>query len=178
MALQASGTIKFSEVQTEFGGTNPISISEYYGSDTVPASGVISLSDFFGTSAGAIDLQSATASEQQFISSATATLTAEADGETSGQGNLILTVPNWWTGAPDVGIGSNYEIRATVALGDTPTSGSLNTWLSLSVDRTWGLTRTVTGTSSCQLTIEIRDANTLTVLDTATWVLTANLDDI
>jgi hypothetical protein len=31
MVLQASGTpIKFSEIQSEFGGTNPISISEYY----------------------------------------------------------------------------------------------------------------------------------------------------
>lgn len=49
MALQASGPIKLSEVQTEFGGSNPISISEYYGVDTVPASGVIKLSNFYGT---------------------------------------------------------------------------------------------------------------------------------
>ena len=52
MALQASGAIKLSEIQTEFGGTNPISLSEYYDADTgVPASGVISLTDFYGTSA-------------------------------------------------------------------------------------------------------------------------------
>ena len=31
MTLQASGNaIKFSEIQTEFGGSNPISLSEYY----------------------------------------------------------------------------------------------------------------------------------------------------
>lgn len=51
MALQSSGAIKLSEVQTEFGGSNPISMSEYYGADTgVPGSGTISLSDFYGTS--------------------------------------------------------------------------------------------------------------------------------
>jgi len=53
MALPASGTIKASEIQTEFGGSNPISISEYYAADTgVPASGAISWSDFHGTASG------------------------------------------------------------------------------------------------------------------------------
>jgi hypothetical protein len=39
MVLQTSGSaIKFSEIQDEFGGTNPISLSEYYiGGDNVPA---------------------------------------------------------------------------------------------------------------------------------------------
>jgi hypothetical protein len=30
MALPSSGAISFSQIQTEFGGTNPISLSEYY----------------------------------------------------------------------------------------------------------------------------------------------------
>ena len=51
MALQSSGAISLLDVQTEFGGTNPISISEYYGSGTVPASGTIALSDFYGQTA-------------------------------------------------------------------------------------------------------------------------------
>ena len=50
MALQSSGAISLSDIQTEFGGSNPISLSEYYGSDTVPASGAISFDDFYGTS--------------------------------------------------------------------------------------------------------------------------------
>lgn len=55
MTLQSSGAISLSQVQTEFGGSNPISMSEYYGVDTgVPASGAIDLSDFYGTSALAI----------------------------------------------------------------------------------------------------------------------------
>ena len=38
MAIQSSGTdLQFSELQTEFGGSNPIAISEYYGDgDNVP----------------------------------------------------------------------------------------------------------------------------------------------
>jgi len=51
MALQSSGAIKLSEIQTEFGGSNPISLSEYYAADVgVPASGEISIADFYGTS--------------------------------------------------------------------------------------------------------------------------------
>ena len=49
MTLQASGAISLANVQTEFGGSNPISISEYYGvAGGVPASGTISLYDFYG----------------------------------------------------------------------------------------------------------------------------------
>lgn len=59
MALQGSGQISLANLQTEFGGTNPISISEYYrdgayvtsNNTVVPASGVISLSKFYNTTA-------------------------------------------------------------------------------------------------------------------------------
>lgn len=52
MALPSSGALSLSDIQTEFGGSNPISLSEYYGVDTgVPASGTIAISDFYGTSA-------------------------------------------------------------------------------------------------------------------------------
>jgi len=51
MGLPSSGAISLSQIQAEFGGSNPISISEYYGSDSVPSSGSISLSHFHGTSA-------------------------------------------------------------------------------------------------------------------------------
>lgn len=57
MTLQSSGAISLSDIQTEFGGTNPISISEYFSAaDGVPASGnPIALSDFYGVSSN-IDL--------------------------------------------------------------------------------------------------------------------------
>jgi hypothetical protein len=49
MPLQSSGTISLLDIQNELGGSNPISLSEYYGSATgVPASGTLSLSTFYG----------------------------------------------------------------------------------------------------------------------------------
>jgi hypothetical protein len=60
MALQASGTITLAQIQAEFGGANPIYLSEYYRGGAyvpnttanlaVPTSGAIDLADFYGTS--------------------------------------------------------------------------------------------------------------------------------
>lgn len=59
MTLQSSGAISLANIQTEFGGSNPISISEYYagggyvpsGTGSIPTSGTISFSTFYGTTA-------------------------------------------------------------------------------------------------------------------------------
>ena len=56
MTLPASGIIKLSDIQTEFGGANPIGLSEYYrggayvtsNNTSVPTSGAISLTNFYG----------------------------------------------------------------------------------------------------------------------------------
>ena len=61
MALQTSGAISLSDIQTEFGGANPIGLNEYYAGGSyvptgttgtngaVPSSGTISLWNFYGT---------------------------------------------------------------------------------------------------------------------------------
>jgi len=57
MALQSSGSISLNDIQTEFGGANPISMSEYYRGGSfvtdnntgVPTSGAIDMGDFYGT---------------------------------------------------------------------------------------------------------------------------------
>ena len=63
MALQTSGAISFANIQTEFGGSNPISLSEYYGGGTyVPAganpgiatSGAINMNSFYGAVAATV----------------------------------------------------------------------------------------------------------------------------
>jgi len=63
MTLPASGPLTFSDIQTEFGGSNPIAMNEYYAGGTyvaagtsgtygaVPSSGQISVQNFYGTSA-------------------------------------------------------------------------------------------------------------------------------
>ena len=58
MPLQTSGQISLNDIQTEFGGSNPININEYYRGGTyvpdtaanssIPTSGQIRLSDFYG----------------------------------------------------------------------------------------------------------------------------------
>ena len=58
MALQSSGAISLSQIQAEWGGSSPISLSEYYlGSlptgrtnyGSIPSSGAIDFADFYGT---------------------------------------------------------------------------------------------------------------------------------
>lgn len=52
MALQSSGAISIDDIATEFGGTTPHGLSEYYGVATgIPTSGSIDISDFYGASA-------------------------------------------------------------------------------------------------------------------------------
>lgn len=66
MALQTSGEISLANIQTEFGGSNPISMSEYYrggshvygNNPNVPSAGLISMGDFYG-GVGAVLLSSA-----------------------------------------------------------------------------------------------------------------------
>jgi hypothetical protein len=61
MPLPTSGPLTLADIQTEFGGTNPISLSEYYAGGglvpsgasgtfgAVPSSGAISIQNFYGT---------------------------------------------------------------------------------------------------------------------------------
>ena len=52
MGLQSSGSISLSNIAGEFGGSAPHSLSEYYDAASgIPASGQISFSNFYGTSA-------------------------------------------------------------------------------------------------------------------------------
>lgn len=50
-ALPSSGPLSMSQIQGEFGGSNPISLSEYYGAASgIPSSGAISIGNFRGKS--------------------------------------------------------------------------------------------------------------------------------
>ena len=60
MTLPNSGALSFSQIQGEFGGSNPIGLNEYYrggpivpnhgNTSPIPTSGQISVSQFYGTS--------------------------------------------------------------------------------------------------------------------------------
>ncbi len=80
MALQGSGAISLANIQTEFGGSNPISLSEYYQAGTyvsehsssVPVSGAIDLADFYGTEKAVRIVVSSNTTNYNILTSATA----------------------------------------------------------------------------------------------------------
>ena len=66
MPLQTSGQISLADIATEFGGTTPHSMSEYYSAATgIPASGTLEMSDFYGASAAATGF-TLTSNQQDF----------------------------------------------------------------------------------------------------------------
>lgn len=52
MPLQSSGQIKLSQLASEFGGSTPHSLSEYYNRGNVTSSGQIGIGEFYGQGAG------------------------------------------------------------------------------------------------------------------------------
>ncbi len=178
MALPASGTISLNSLQTEFGGSNPISINEYYrggtlvnpaGTNTtvnnsIPTSGAITLSNFYGGRAfyGVLDA---------FLS----------DNAVSPPASVSFSVSNAGVVTPDqdptynwVRTASNsvsdYEIRVENTFSSVDaTTGTFNTWLSLGTTRTWSWTcNTPLDIQSATASVSIRLASTLVVVSTAT----------
>ncbi len=85
----------------------------------------------------------------------------------NGSGNI----PGEWlpSGTP-----ANYDVRATLNSGSLDGSSSATgSWLNLGTGRAWLVQRLSAGVQAANLTIEIRDAGTLAVVDTATVVLSA-----
>ena len=80
MALPGSGALAFSAIQTEFGGSNPIALSEYYGDGSyvgggapnVPTSGTIALNTFYSAQAATIINITSNTSNYNILTAATA----------------------------------------------------------------------------------------------------------
>ncbi len=70
---------------------------------------------------------------------------------------------------------ADYDVKCTVNSGTTPSGSANGSWLNLATFRYWYLTDTssIGGVITCNLTIEIRNAITTTVIDTATVILKA-----
>lgn len=106
---------------------------------------------------------------------ATISVTFNSSGQVtiSQNGGAPVNQYTWMNG----GTAANYDIRATIVSG-TVTTGTTGSWLSLSGGQSWSKTRTsnLAGTDTVVLTIEIRDASTLSVLDSGTVQLDAVVD--
>ena len=110
------------------------------------------------------------------VTSETVTPTAaEATYSLLSDGQLETTsggLSRWLIGSSS---GSNYECRATIVSG-TLSSGTTGSWLALSSNRAWAVTRVSLGTKTCTIDVEIGLVGTSTALDTARIILTATVD--
>lgn len=118
MAIPGSGPVSLSEIQTEFGGSNPISLSEYYGADTgVPGSGTISVSDFYGTSSSDVTMD--------FLSFS-GTLGPGNDNEFATVSGINTTVELEFTSNLTVGSAQAQINSGTLFNIDVPTTANVN----------------------------------------------------
>ena len=148
MPLPTSGPLSLNDIQTEFGGTNPISLNEYYAgganvpagtsgtNGAVPSSGTISINNFYGTSKIVYRLDSdvyldtaLSPTDARVVFSVNSNGTVLATGDTAG----TLASYNWIT--PTTG-STTYYVRATLTSG-TFSSGTTGTWLALTSNQSW-----------------------------------------
>lgn len=184
MVLPTSGPLSLADIQTEFGGANPIGLNEYYAggayvpagtsgtNGAVPSSGAISIWNFYGTSAvtgPTISLLPITAEDRTgrvyragFVVNNTGTITAIA-GVTSS-----INLPQDWTNDGGATAG-NYDVRCTTTSG-TPLDADDGVWLNLATSRTFALTGTASGSG----TIEIRLSSSGVVKASSTFSLIAS----
>jgi len=187
MAIPSSGAISLSTIQTEFGGANPISLSEYYAGGglvppgttgtygAVPSSGAISIQNFYGTSNVVIsitdqyvyDFDSPDAYAYYFL-----TAGGQVEQSLEAGGNNPTNLEQWCTPTNQ---SSNYEAFITITGGTLSGGSATGTWLALSTTRNWFVTENQSGQQKlCQFTVQIRKIGTGTVLDTATIDLEAS----
>ena len=119
------------------------------------------------------DFVNLTSQEFEFVASpGVGTLTGNLEFTDEGVFNSL--VDEWWTGQPDPGIGSDYEVRVTydtslpseVSYTGTPVIGD---WTDISTDPnyTWEIDRSGENFKAWYMLVEIRDVATMTLQDSA-----------
>lgn len=97
----------------------------------------------------------------------------ESDGTVSDYQGGTYNYDHDWGTPTQTGAGDDFEVRVTKNSGTTPLGNDLNTWFAMSASRRWYLVRSTEGTDTCNLTVEIRDADTETLQDTQTYTIQA-----
>jgi hypothetical protein len=124
MALPSSGPLSLSDIQAEFGGTNPISLSEYYKggafvlttdfAPNVPTSGTINISDFYNARKTTLTtLTFTTAGDNLFVVPSTVVGNLQIVTMTGGGGG---------GGGPDSQPGASGYGGVTITGGNVPVS--------------------------------------------------------
>lgn len=181
MTLPASGPLSLADIQGEFGGANPISLSEYYAGGAyvpagttgtygaVPSSGQISIQNFYGTSKVVISISDASVYYASGgLTSATTGYQLTSSGQIQQlQQTTYTNIGQWCT---PTSFASDYEAFVTMIAG-TLTTGTVGSWVALSSTQTWTLFAGANNYETCQFTVQIRKIGTGTVLDSATITL-------
>jgi hypothetical protein len=185
MTLQSSGPLKASEIQAEFEGTPPFNLSDYYAggpnvpsgtvgdAGPIPTSGTIKFSDFYGASNIRVDVVGASLSDVDTSGTVSVGYRLHNNGSEQSfiAGGVYTTFNTWLL----VGAAADYDCRLTVNSGSAPAGDTVGVWLGLASSRAWTLTRSTNGTTINSCTIEIRDAVSLDVLDSASVTMEVEL---
>lgn len=184
MALPPSGTMTLAMIAAEFGGGTPHSISEYYrggglvpniaANAAIPTSGIISFSNFYNATNFVATAPNGSVSHSVGSGTASAGLSLQDTGaNTFNVGNSVTVAANW--GVPNsAGVGAGWHVRATLASGSTPSSGTMGTWLQLNTPRSWGNTQGSPGTRTSTITFELSNDGGSTVYSSGSVILTAD----
>lgn len=200
MVLKSSGSLSLSEIQGEFGGSNPISMSEYYRGNSyvpnitlninIPTSGIIDMSDFYNSSVSSF-LISPSATNVNEGDTVTFTITTtNFSGDlywsisTGSMSNSDFTSPaNAVTSGGTVFISGNTGTISFVINEDLTTEGTENFSLILKANSPTGLTvaqsSSITVNDTSQSVVpsyslsgpaSVTEGNTLTIILTTTNV--------
>lgn len=152
MPLPSSGPLSLNDIQTEFGGTNPISLSEYYaGGANVPAGTTgtfgavpsvgnpISIRNFYGTSKAVFRLDAGTFTDigvlGMFDAGTFLAINSNGTVVVSTFNSGVVDSYNWIT--PTTG-STTYFVRAFLTSGSF-TTGNTVSWLPLTSDYVWSV---------------------------------------
>jgi hypothetical protein len=178
-----TSALGMSHIQTEYGGSNPIALSEYYSACTnVAVSGTITMASFLGTTklAGVIRLDAETLVAHG-THSASCNTAFKSDGSAAQVviGDISATGGGSYTWLLS-GSAGDYEIRATktagTAAGTFSSGWANNTWAAMSTTRHVLLSRSAFGTSTLTLSISIRYTSNATVINTQSTSMSSEAD--
>jgi hypothetical protein len=188
MPLPSSGPLSLNDIQTEFGGTNPISLSEYYAGGAnvpagttgtfgaVPSSGTISIRNFYGTSKIVYRLDSGTYLDSTFSPlDAQTTLTVGSNGvlDVGTFNSGVLDSYDWLT---PTATASTHFVRLTPSSG-TFSGTTTGVWVALTTNAAWFVNQTGVGFSSASGTLAIStNSGGTNIVATATITLQALVD--
>lgn len=186
MTLQSSPPISLNQILAEFGAPVGTPLSALHRGGTwvpnspanagVPTSGPISVLDFLGASAQAVNIPNDTIAALSISpADATVTYTLNSNGLIQGTRNGSTTTEDTWLLG---GAAGDFYCVATLLSGSLDGGSGTGVALNLGTSRSWTRQRTVNtaGTNSAVIQIDVYDVATGSLQDSGTITLEATVD--